>query len=348
MIRFNLFNQGAALGALLLCFSLVSAADDMQDASTLLKQGQTSKALSKIDSILAKHPKEAQARFLKGVIMTEQGKTEDAIRIFSALTADYPELPEPYNNLAVIYANQSQFEKAKTALEAALRTHPSYSTAHENLGDIYAQMASQAYSRALQLDRNNDNSKTKLVLLKDMYSPPIKAMASKTLVASLPAAPIATTTNTTATLAPPVLLGTSLIEKTQTEPNKAEAVKSVEPATTNISSNDELLQAVQIWAKAWSSRNANKYLTMYAKDFKAPNNESRGAWEKQRRDRIDKPQAIVVTIINARVKIVDETHASVSFVQAYRSGSFKSTTRKTLTMTKENNAWKIQSEQTGV
>jgi hypothetical protein len=39
--------------------------------------------------------KDARARFLKGVILTEQNKAADAISIFSGLTEDFPELPEP-------------------------------------------------------------------------------------------------------------------------------------------------------------------------------------------------------------------------------------------------------------
>ena len=84
----------------------------------------------------------------------------------------------------MLLAGQGQYEKAKVALEMAIRTHPSYATAHENLGDIYAKMASQAYDRALQLDRNNASSKTKLALIKDLVSPGIKTPVAKTQVAS--------------------------------------------------------------------------------------------------------------------------------------------------------------------
>jgi Flp pilus assembly protein TadD len=108
------FNKNAALCALLLCFSLTSAADEIQDANKLFKQGQHVQALEKVDAFLTSKPKDAQARFLKGLILTEQAKTADAIKVFTALTDDYPELPEPYNNLAVLYAGQGQYEKPKS------------------------------------------------------------------------------------------------------------------------------------------------------------------------------------------------------------------------------------------
>ena len=127
--------------------------ESLQEVNQLFRQGQLDKALERVNAYLATQPKEARGRFLKGLILTEQNKPAEAIKVFTALTEDYPELPEPYNNLAVLYASQGQYDKARSALEMAIRTHPSYATAHENLGDIYAKMATQAYDKALQLDR---------------------------------------------------------------------------------------------------------------------------------------------------------------------------------------------------
>lgn len=356
MIRFNRFNQRAALCALLLCFSLSSSADDIQDANKLFKRGQHAQALSKVDAFLLNKPKDAQARFLKGLILTEQGKTDESIQIFTALTEDYPELPEPYNNLAVLYAGQGQYEKAKVALEMAIRTHPSYATAHENLGDIYAKMASQAYDRALQLDRNNTSSKTKLALIKDLFTPGVKMSGNKTQVASATnsqaTAPAAThAASAPATTATPVVVPAAVAASSVTASapvitgaDHASAKPAAEPVS---SSSNEVLKAVHEWVSAWSSKNANKYLAMYAKNFKTPDNETRSSWEQQRRERIGKPQAIVVSISNAKVKLLDDNHATVSFIQSYRSGALKSTTRKTLEMTMSDGKWQILSEQTG-
>jgi len=162
--------------AALLCAGILTLtptvvrADTLQEASRLMKQGQLGPALEKTDQILASKPKDAQARFMKGLILTEMNRHNDVIAVFTKLTEDYPELPEPYNNLAVLYAQQRQFEKAKNALEMAIRTHPSYATAHENLGDIYARMASQAYDKALQIDSSNASAQSKLALIRDLMS----------------------------------------------------------------------------------------------------------------------------------------------------------------------------------
>ncbi len=187
----------ASAGALLLCTSLAARADDIQDANKLFKQKEYDQALAKVEGVLATKPKDAQARFLKGLILTEQGKVSDAIGIFSALTDDYPELPEPYNNLAVLYASQGQYDKAKGALEMAIRNHPNYATAHENLGDIYAKMASQEYNRAVQLDRNNPGPQAKLALINQLFArgnkaaPVVRTPAPAPQAASPASAPVA-------------------------------------------------------------------------------------------------------------------------------------------------------------
>src|SRR5207237_9369480 len=145
-------------------------ANELQDAAKLLKSGQHQQALERVNRILAAKPRDAQARFLKGLIFTDQGNTRDAIDIFTKLTQDYPELPEPYNNLAVLYAAQGQYEKARGALEQSIRTHPSDATAYENLGDVYTKLASQAYDKALQFDSSNSAAKNKLSLIRDLIS----------------------------------------------------------------------------------------------------------------------------------------------------------------------------------
>jgi len=320
----------------LLCVSQIASATDLADATKLFKQENYSQALDKVNSLLTQNPKDAQARFLKGLIFTEQSKTNEAIKVFSALTEDYPELPEPYNNLAVLYASQGQYEKAKLSLEMAIRTNPSYETAHENLGDIYAKMASQAYDRALKLGHGNTATQTKLAMIQNLFGDGVLAKESTSLVskatskldtaaateklpAATPATTIATTTNKVATAAP-----------------------GSPPAPDQ---SKEVLKTVQAWAAAWSAQDANKYLSFYAEDFKTPGQESRASWEATRRERIAKPKSIQVAISNATVQFSGGTHATVDFRQSYRSNHLSATSKKVLFMVKSNGKWLIREEQ---
>lgn len=152
-------------------------ADDYGDVTQLMRSGQPAEALVRADQYLAAKPRDPQMRFLKGVLQSEAGRAADAIATFTALTQEYPELPEPYNNLAVLYAGRSEFDKARAALEMAIRANPTYATAHENLGDVYAQLASQAYSRAQQLDARNTSVGPKLALIRQLLAPGAGAAA---------------------------------------------------------------------------------------------------------------------------------------------------------------------------
>src|SRR5579862_856049 len=324
-----------AFFAALAAVSFAVFADDIQDANKLLKSGQPQQALERVNKVLAANPKDPQARFLKGLIYTEQGNTKEATDIFLGLTKDYPDLPEPYNNLAVIYASQGQYEKARGFLEQSIRTHPSYATAYENLGDVYAKLASQAYDKALQIDSANPAAKNKLALVRDLVGGTATATAAvKPVVVA--AAPVASEPAKAPTVVAAV------------EPAKPAAEKTIaaKPATTG---NADVLETVNAWAKAWSSKDVDGYLAFYARDFKTPGGEARAEWEKARRQRISAPKSIAVSVDAPKVSIVAGGQtASVTFRQGYRSDVIKSTsTTKTLVLAKSDGHWLIQQERIG-
>ncbi len=336
----------------LLAFSFTVSADEIQDANKLFKQGQKSQALEKVNGFLETHPKDAQARFLKGLIINDQGNTNEAIKIFTELTDDYPELPEPYNNLAVLYAGKGLYEKAKVALEMALRTHPNYPTAHENLGDIYAKLASQSYERAVQLDKSNAGTQAKLALVRDLFSKgkiPNKAAPSPAVETAAPvsgnvlAAPVSARPLSPAESVIAGTLAKSAVVTASTAISAAQAQPEAAPAADV---EAHVLKSLADWAAAWSAKDSRKYLAFYAKSFKTPNGENRSAWETHRKEFIAKPKTIRVQVREAKVKILDKHSASVRFKQIYRSSNLKSATTKikTLLWVNEEGTWKIAEE----
>jgi tetratricopeptide (TPR) repeat protein len=321
MSRFSIL----ALGAVLLLVSQMQAgfaANSYEDASKLFKQGNYAGALEKIETLISANPRDARARFLKGLILTEQNKPADAIKVFTSLTEDYPELPEPYNNLAVLYASQGQYDKARKSLEMAIRTHPSYAIAHENLGDVYAKMASEAYDKALQLDRSNAAAQTKLAMIKDLFSGSVVPGKGSTETAE-PAVADAAMPATT--------------EKPATA-----AAKSAAPSAK--ADTDAVLAAVNGWAKAWSSKDANAYLGYYAPGFEVPGGEARANWEATRRDRIVKPKSIEVSVGSPKVSFDANGRAIVKFRQGYKSDTLSTSGAKTLTLVKNDDRWQIIQE----
>lgn len=123
-----------------------------EEVQQLLHGGALDQALQATDRWLAAQPRNPQARFMQGVVLSRQNKRSEAIQAFTTLTQNYPELPEPYNNLAVLHAAEGRLDDARTALEMAIRLHPSYAAAHLNLGDLYLRLAAQAYRTAVQLN----------------------------------------------------------------------------------------------------------------------------------------------------------------------------------------------------
>jgi ketosteroid isomerase-like protein len=361
-----------SFGLAVLTVALIGAtgarADEYGDVNQLLRNGKLSEALTKADQYLAGKPKDPQMRFLKGVVLTEAGRTQEAITTFQRLTEDYPELPEPYNNLAVLYAGQAQFDKARAALEMAIRTNPSYATAHENLGDVYAKLASQAYSRALQLDASNTAVQPKLALIRELFGPkggaaaaatrpgttiataapaaapaPARAPAPAPMVAAAPAA-------APAPAARPPAPAPAAAPAPAPAPHVAAAAPSAAAAAAPAAASGESRAAVEAavhnWAKAWASKDMGGYLASYGKEFDPPGRMSRQQWEQERRARIMGKSHIAVQISDLNVT-VNGNKAVAHFKQTYTADSLHVNSRKKLELQKSGDRWTIVRESSG-
>ncbi len=332
--------------AALLC-SGAAYADDYGDVNQLLRAGKLAEALSRADQYLAAKPRDAQMRFLKGVIQTEAAKPQDAITTFSKLTEDYPELPEPYNNLAVLYAGQSQFDKARAALEMAIRTNPSYATAHENLGDVYAKLASQAYSKALQLDGANAGVPPKLGLIRSILSPDAKGQRpTNTAAAATPPAPVAAPTPAPAASATKPVAAPAAPASAAAAPAPAVTAPPAPPPGTSSASDKDVESAVRTWAAAWSAKDMSGYLAAYGRDFDPPGNQARKAWEEDRRSRIMGKSRISVKLADLTINVTG-TKAIAKFKQEYSADSLNVSSRKTLELVRAGDRWVIVRESTG-
>lgn len=352
------------LGLAVLAAALLVAggarADEYGDVNQLLRAGKHPEALAKADQYLAGKPKDPQMRFLKGVVLTEAGRTGEAIATFQKLTEDYPELPEPYNNLAVLYAGQAQFDKARAALEMAIRTNPSYATAHENLGDVYAKLASQAYSKALQLDAGNTAVQPKLNLIRDLFNPAGRVSAAPragTAVAAAPAPASAAPVRAAPAPAPAVAAAPVPAATPAPRPAPAPAVAAAAPAAAaapvaaapvaaSATASKDVEAAVRAWASAWASKDLNGYLGAYGKEFDPPGNQSRQAWEQERRSRILGKSKITVQISELNVS-VNGNKAVARFRQAYSADALQVASRKTLELVRSGERWTIVRESTG-
>lgn len=351
---------------------------ELREINQLSEQGNQAAALDRVNNYLAANPKNAEAMFMRGVILVELGKRDEAIKAFTELTDKYPSLPEPYNNLAVLYADQGQYDKARKALESAIKTHPSYATAHENLGDIYARLASEAYDKALKLDTSNSRAQNKLAMITDLFggkraqarpatavppaasvspTPPTNNAAVNPPAAVTPPAATAPVTNNSPVTETkkPVVTEVKPQEIKPAEPKPVESKvaesKPAESKSADSKSSAQLeravLDAVNAWADAWEAQNVERYLNSYAKDFKTPAGEPRKQWESTRRDRVSRPSKISVKLSNINVRMEGDSKAKVTFRQAYKATGLDANSNKTLNMVKEGGRWLIQQERVG-
>ena len=140
--------------------------------------------------------------------------------------------------------------------------------------------------------------------------------------------------------------GTSAAPSPTIQPPKpaAEAAAATEPVAAKPSAA-EVIDAVQAWARAWSAKDLDAYLSCYSKDFLTPFGERRSEWEMSRRQRIGAPKNISVTVDSPDVEFSANDKASVTFKQGYRSDLVTSgATAKTLVMIKADGRWLIQQE----
>ncbi len=335
--------------AMLSLSSQVVRADDVAEVQKLLSAGKNAEALQKADQFLTSKPRDPMMRFLRGISLSQAGRTAEAITAFQKLTEDFPELPEPFNNLAVLYAQQGQYDKSRTALEMAIRTNPSYATAYENLGDVYAKLASQAYSKALQIDTRSAVA-PKLAMIRDLFPKDRGSAAVAALTnnaGTKPSAPAPAAVPASPTPAPAPAPAPAPVPTPAPPPApvaKPTPAPAPAPEARAEAQEREVEAAVQAWASAWSRRDMNDYFAAYARDFNG--GKSRKAWEQERRDRIANRRNISVKVSDIDVK-VNGNKATARFHQEYKSDNLNVTSGKRLDLIRQGSNWVIVKESSG-
>ena len=278
----------------------------IEEIKILLKNGDYTNAEKLTNQSIENNLNNPELLFYKGIIETNQGKKNQAIDTFRDLTERFPKLPEPFNNLAVLYAGKGQFRLAKEILEQAIKTNPSYLTAHINLGDIFTKMASEAYNKALEIDKSNNIAITKLSMITQLfnYNPDTK--------------------NT--------IMG-SITEK--------EEAKNIKLSKKELTKNT--LTLIENWKTAWENKDIENYLNSYSSNFIYPNNMNRTQWEEYRTNRIVPKKLINILISNIKIKFVKEK-IKATFTQNYKSGKLNQISIKTLTYVEEDGQWLIFEE----
>lgn len=125
----------------------VLAAGLADQVNALLATGRHAEALQRTEQALLVSPRDAQTRFVHGVVLMETGRDAEALEIFTRLTQEYPELPEPLNNIGLLQARSGRLDAARVSLEQALRNDPGHRAARANLAEIHLMLAVAAWEQ---------------------------------------------------------------------------------------------------------------------------------------------------------------------------------------------------------
>ena len=305
-----------------------------------------------------------------------QGDLGAAEQELNRLLINFPDHPQVYNNLAAVAAARGDIEEARSWLEQAMVLDTQAATIHRNLGEVYAEMARDSYGRALQLDHLQTALQLDLFFNQGVVSWPAGADAILARVESdeksavdVPVLTDMTTADeaeyavaaevqepSTAqedgAAAGPFVAETEQFIATDTPLTDVEILEPVvvvpEPVTAAapVDIHEDPIFFLERWAEAWSNQDIEKYLSFYSEDFIPAGGLDRSEWVAQRRDRLQRPDKISVTLVDVDVRDEVDGLVQIEVIQDYVSERYSDRTRKLFDLRRSADGWNIERERT--
>jgi tetratricopeptide (TPR) repeat protein len=114
--------------------------------------------------------------------------------------------------------------------------------------------------------------------------------------------------------------------------------------STILKESKNIAAFINNWRDAWSEQNVNDYLKHYSKTFKPSKGLSLSKWENLRRERIETPESIHISIENIKIKFQSSQLAVVTFKQNYATSKLQSVDFKRIHLARLNGHWSISKE----
>ncbi|GGK73537.1 TolC family protein [Amphritea balenae] len=127
----------------------------------------------------------------------------------------------------------------------------------------------------------------------------------------------------------------------------AAAVEAEVPAKLELNDalRGELNAELDSWAADWAAKDLTAYLSHYAADFVPANGMALADWKVQRAERLAQPSRISVKLKYQDYQLVSEDSVAVQVKQRYRSDRFGDNTTKVFVLQRQDDGWKIRSEE---
>lgn len=294
-------------------------------------------AIRKLDKEISKNDTiKTELLVLKAELRLNNQQTNEAIDIYLKLIKEQPKNLIYRNNLAVIYAKQGKLVEAERLILLGIKQHPEFSTLYSNL----LTMKSQQAALALQMALDPNKAQNPRALLSAIHS--INGNDVKAPEYEPPIAQIAPPTKASAIAEPPVIKPPTPTRNEVLMVNRSAVEPKLSP--TPSAEDQQILAFAQGWAMAWSSGDAERYLSYYSEQFLPESKTSFTTWAAQRRQRITPDQGIQVEIEETQVVLRTDESAEIRFRQLYQSKTLKARSNKLLTLSWQNGQWKIVRE----
>jgi hypothetical protein len=118
---------------------------------------------------------------------------------------------------------------------------------------------------------------------------------------------------------------------------------AIEEAAPQGDAQAAVAKALETWANAWRTKNANAYLNAYSAKFK-PEGMSKAAWVQQRKQRVGANPAEITLTLDKLSIVADAKKATATFAQHYASGKYSDDVVKVLSFENVNGQWLIVKE----
>jgi len=117
--------------------------------------------------------------------------------------------------------------------------------------------------------------------------------------------------------------------------------------TPKLDNRASIQQQIKNWAEAWSSGNADKYFSVYAKNFQPQANIAKNykEWHRSRLVKLNRADKPFIEIKRNKIFLnVKQNAAIAEFVQHYQAKHYADTVIKQLSFVLQDGVWLIQSE----
>lgn len=123
------------------------------------------------------------------------------------------------------------------------------------------------------------------------------------------------------------------------------AIHSDKPEISIQQQEQQIIQTISDWARAWSNKDIKHYINAYTRHYKGRKSNRRD-WVKHINNRFKQAGKIDVTISNIYIKSHNAERVLIDFQQTYKSPAYRDKIIKRIILTKQGNGWKISEERT--